>query len=339
MMRLASLLALCLPALACADEVAEAAYLRSIRRAFPVNIVAITSQRDPKNERAMQSIRVERDKEGRIHHVVLQPLRLMGIETSDDGVHKRVYWPDQNLLIEEVSALRTKDDAALKLSIAKKNYAFKITGRERIAGRDAIEVVAQPKHGGMDSRRFFLDAKYFYPLRVISVSPSGQETLHLDTQDILFPNTIPLSRFDVKPSGTPRLMQYERQAKMTASLVEERLGFEPILPNQIPLGFRRMPEMLLTASDSWNAVSVRLTDGILRATIYQWKAGKKDKTRVSSIENSSFVEYRGICVLLVSEMAPQLRERLLNGFIERAEAEALLGQFDPFWNVPPTTDR
>ncbi|RYG39479.1 hypothetical protein EON81_00885 [bacterium] len=332
-MRLASLLILLLPVLAAGDERAELAYRRSIQRRFPVNIVTVTVQRDPKNERTMQSIRMERDKDGRTHHTVLQPLRLVGLETSDDGEYKRVYLPDQNLLIEEISALKGPDDAMRKMEVAKKNYAFKIKGKEKIAGREAIEIFAQAKHGGMGSRRFFLDSKYYYPLRVISVASSGQETLQLDTLDILFPPTIALYRFDVKPTGTPKVMKYEPPERMDKDQVEERLGFEPILPTQMPLGFRRISDMQLTTNDSWKALSIRITDGIARATIYQWRAGGKDKRKVNSIENSSFIEHDGVCMMLVSDIAPELRERLLRGFVESAETESLFGQLDPFRNA------
>ena len=45
-----------------------------------------------------QLIRVERDKSGKTRHSVLQPLRLAGTESVDDGNRNYVYWPDRNVL-------------------------------------------------------------------------------------------------------------------------------------------------------------------------------------------------------------------------------------------------
>ncbi|CAN5612442.1 hypothetical protein BH11ARM2_BH11ARM2_39280 [soil metagenome] len=327
-MRLASLGLLALTSLAFAgDDGAKAAFFRSMRRTFPVNVVTVIIQRDPKNEGVMQTIRMERDKRGRFHHTVIQPLRLAGIESADDGERARVYWPDQNLLIDQASPLLDPDDAPWRMKVAEANYSFKFGEKAKIAGRDAIEVIAQPHYGAMETRHFFLDAKIYYPLRITSVQPDGKETLYLDTKDILFPKQLSDDKFALKPVGAVKTLRYERPERMNVAEVTKRLGFEPMLPQQIPMGFK-IQEMQLTDSNDWHAAKIFINDGLVRATVYQWNA--KYKVRLNSIENSSFTEYRGLRMLLVCEIAPSLRDQLLAAFVERAEAEAQIGQLGPF---------
>lgn len=331
-MRLASLAILALPVLAAAgDDGAKAAFYRSIRRTFPVDIMTVIVQRDPKNEESMQTIRMERDKKGRMHHTVIQPLRLAGIESADDGKRACVFWPDQNLLIDQASPLLDPDDAPWRMKVAERNYTFKFGGKTKIAGREAIEVIAKPRAGAMETRHYFLDAKLFYTLRVTTVQPDGKETLHLDTKDILFPKPYADDKFEIKPPGSVRTMRFERPERMTLGEVTKRMGFEPMMPAQIPMGFK-IQEIQITDSKDWRAVKIHINDGLVRATVYQWKAKAKDNVKLNSIENSSYTEYKGIRMLLVCELAPGVRDQLLAAFVERAEAEAMIGQLVPGWN-------
>lgn len=312
---------LCLLATAHGTPPPAQALLRSMRPTFSTNITAVVVQRDPSSDGAFQIVRVERDRLGHTRYTVLQPLRMQGVESVDDGTKVRMYFPDQNLIIDQDSPQRSPGDAAWRIGLAQRNYTLRYGPPTRVAGRSCLTIVATPKYGQMDVRRYYVDEETFYPLRIESEGDSGR-TLYIDTKDILYPAKLPRDRFRLDPMGSPQVLRYHRPDSLTTHTAALKMGFTPIVPQTIPLGFR-VQEMQLSETGNWRSVAVRITDGLVRATVYQWQAAGS-RFDVKSIENSTPAERNGIRLLLVSDLDARLRQALLDAFVGRSSALPIL---------------
>ena len=286
--------------------------LRSFQRVFPVNVRALIVQRDPAGDGLSQLIRVERDKSGKTRHSVLQPLRLAGTESVDDGNRNYVYWPDRNVLINQVSPQKDAPSASDRIKIARRNYKFSFGKSEKVAGRETYCVVATPNDRRMDVRRYYIDTATYYPLRLETVVSGRVKTVFYDTKDIQFPSKIEPDRFKLKPVGSPRVMEYSRPTKLAESEAKAKLGFKPVVPKKLPMGFQ-VQEMQLTSGNSWRSLAIRITDGLVRATVYQWRPSG-DANDVASIEVGSSVAVGDIRVMLVSDLGEEERSALLRAF-------------------------
>lgn len=280
---------------------------RSFRRELRVNVVAIISQRDPRMDGTFQTVRVERDRAGRTHHVVLAPLRLQGMETVDDGERLRVYMPDQNTVINQPSPHLTPCDADWRVRHLRRNYVVKFASNARVAGREVRVIQATPRDPRMESRRFFVDAQTNFVLRLESRGPKGR-TVHFDTKEVQYPSRIEASTFQLRPLGSVRTLTYERPQSLRTDQMAEHVGFRPMIPENLPMGFE-VQDVQLTKSEHWNAVAIRIGDGLVRGTIYQWRSTAPVK--VSSIENSSVGEASGVRLMIVSDMPAEARQALL----------------------------
>jgi hypothetical protein len=68
---------------------------------------------------------------------------------------------------------------------------------------------------------------------------------------------------------------------------------------------------------------MRLTDGLVRATVYQWqsKPGSRDP---HSIENSSVIDTGSLKIMLVTDLPASVRRKILDAFALRSEQMELL---------------
>jgi len=77
---------------------------------------------------------------------------------------------------------------------------------------------------------------------------------------------------------------------------------------------------------------VRMTDGLVRATLYQWLSTGDDPD-VKSYMDRTLREVNGVKLLLVSEISPRQRERLIDSFVSKLQAAPMAQNF---WIVRPT---
>jgi outer membrane lipoprotein-sorting protein len=298
---------------------------RSMQRTFPVNVSAVIVQRDPQRDDAWQTIRIDRRKTGQTRHVVLQPLRLQGIETVDDGRRLTIYIPDSNSLIVQDSPHLSPCDADWRFQRAKRNYTFERGQSMLVAGRTALTIVAHPRDKRMPVRTYFIDQEYGYPLR-LTVEVGGKKQTLFDTRDIQFPDSLAESTFQIRAVGNMSASHHKRPAAITRQQVLAQMGFEPLVPSSPPMGFV-LQEMQSTNGGGWSALAIRLTDGLVRATVYQWRPGERG-ARPTTVEQSSHLEVNGINLMLVSDLPRELREALLESFVERSLAAP-----DPRWQI------
>jgi negative regulator of sigma E activity len=313
---------------------------RALGRAFGVNIVAIISQRDPRNEGSFQTVSVERDKTGRTHHTILQPLRMQGVESVDDLVRFRMYMPDQAMIIDQDSPQRMPCDARWRTGLAVQNYELRLSESSNIAGRRVTRIEALPRFREIPSRRYYVDATTGYPLRLELMESDGAWATGFDTKDIRFPRSIEPGRFRLEPMGEPKVIRYENQNKLSKATAAKLIGFEPIVPPNLPFGFQ-VQSIQTNDSKNWRSLAMRLTDGLARATIYQWQIvpGARDP---KSIENSTMIESGSLRIMLVSDLPVAVRKRLLEAFSLRAEMTGLIitmTEVPPAFRTEPTAPR
>jgi hypothetical protein len=318
----------------CGDD-ADAWLLKSMRRSFSSHVTAVIIQRDPAGEDQHQTVRVERSKDGKVHHVVTQPLRRQGTESVDDGKRLRVYLPDQNVMIDQASPHLQEDDAEARWKLAKKNYDLKFGTSVKIAGRDTHCIVASPHDDRMDTRRYYVDRKTGYPLRMETSSPEGSKRTIYDTREIQFPSEIDPERFEMKPVGGARVLSYDPPQSLKAPDAKRKLGFAPILPPNLPMGFK-VQDMQLTTSDRWRALAVRISDGLVKATVYQWLSSNDVKIR--SMEMGSSGTVGDVRLLVVSEMSNDIRRDLLRAFTRSGEIGTLQPAGWCFQPIDPAQD-
>jgi outer membrane lipoprotein-sorting protein len=289
--------------------------LRSMQPRSAHNVVAIIVQRDPAGEGSMQTVKVERARDGRVRHTILQPLRNAGIESIDDGQITRIYLPDRKLLIEQESAIRSAGDANWRMDLASRNYTFRTAGNTRIAGRTATAVIAQPRHPEIGVRRYYLDADTAYPLRM-EVEEGGRRRVHFDTRDIRYPKELGDDLFQMRIlTGVQRERYTKPPTAGNAGAAARLAGFQPIVPDELPLGFR-IQEIELNDNPRWKCLKFRITDGLVRATVYQWRIDPRN-VPVQAFEESSTLDIGGLRLMIVSDLGPRVRERILAGFAER----------------------
>lgn len=289
--------------------------LKSWQNKFPDNVNAIINQRDPRSESGMRQIHVLRSKDGKQRAKVLEPLRFQGIETIDDGVRNRTYFPDDHEIIDDESLSKVDTDFRERLELAKKNYTFDISAHARIAGRATLCVTATPKYSEMDLRKFYLDAANSYPLRAETVSANGEVTVIFETKVIRYKDKFDSDTFKFQDFPNVRLIKYTRPKTYSRAQIGAQVGFSPYVPETLPYGFRvqEIQYSKGTASSPWSPVRIRIYDGLARATVYQWiPRGENLRTG----DNSTSKTVAGVKIMIVSDLGPRIRQRLLDAFAE-----------------------
>lgn len=288
--------------------------------AFSVNVVSVILQRDPNGDGGFQRVKVQRNKAGHTRHTVLQPLHLQGIESVDDGTRCLMYLPDNHLLVDQPSSQHDRADVEWRMRVASQNYKVSLAGNVKVAGRSAAVVVAKPKYRELDERRFYIDEVTGYPLRMETVDRAQGSAMLFDTVYVRYPEELENDLFALKPLGRCTRVKYGEPTKFVSpSAVREVMGFSPIIPTSLPLGFR-VQEMQKSQDPEWHALVMRLSDGLVRATLYQWRAGS-GSTNLKAFTSSSTREISGVRLLLVSEVGETEREKLLDSFSTRLQVE------------------
>jgi hypothetical protein len=314
---------------ASADGKAKDLMVKSLTGRFAVNVVAIITQQDP-SESCYDTVKVERSTDGKIRHSFLAPLCMQGSCSVDDGNHSFLYWPDKKRLVKQDSQTRD-EDGKRRIPLAIKNYTFRFEGACQVAGHKTNCVLAIPHSGELDVRRYYLEAKTCYPLKLETISPRGETVVKFETKYLEFPKSIDARVFRIQAMGDVERIDRSKPCDITLQRAAEQLGFSPIMPRELPLGFQ-VQEVQEDTSSDWHAVIFRLTDGLVRATLYQWKCSDGDDSPVSLVEKNSQASHGGIRLVILADLPVEIRERLLSAFVEHAE---ILGEGHDDWAPSP----
>jgi len=291
------------------DENAKKLLLRSMEHAYNVNVRAIVVQKCTEDG-SMQELKIEQSCNGKARFTVLGPLRYQGIESIDDGSQATTYLPDSHVMLVQASSRKESCRAKQRLALAEKNYRLTVETSGEVAGRKTVCVQATPRHAGLPSRRYYLDAKTAYLLRSEVIGPKGSQ-VQLDTKAVSYPDEIS-EDLDIHSAGASTV-RYSRQWEEPARDGDRQLGFEPLIPAFLPLGFA-IQEVKVSKSQDWNSIVVRISDGLVRGTVYQWKPSDRDSDSSQTALDRSALVTHGLRLLLVADIPPAARERILRAF-------------------------
>ena len=304
-----------------AQETAAQLLARSMQRTFTVNVIAVILQKDPQAD-GFQRVKVERNKAGLARCTILAPLRMSGITSVDNGERLLTFLPDRRMIVDQQSPGAEPCEVDEKIALAKKNYTFKIIPSGKIAGRDTICVQATPRYDDLESRRYYLDSATTYPLRVETYLDGNEINVMVDTKDISFPKSMDSKLFELEPSGDVYVQKFTKPKKViSGSQAQNVVGFVPLVPEGLPLGFK-VQEIQYSGDAKWKPIVIRMTDGLARATLYQWD--KDAEIKVQTFSNSSTMIHKNLKLMLVSDLTAPVRMQLLRAFIAQASMDPAL---------------
>lgn len=270
------------------------------------NVIAVLAYSSPDGDEVEQ-VKVEIRRDGRMHRTILAPLSRQGLESVDDGKSLRTFVPDRNMVFVQQSSMVSAMSTAQRMSLIDRNYRLRIEEPQRVANRDAFVILAAPKATEMESRRLYLDAMTGYVLKLEIVSGSRIKP-RIEAKSVSFPRELPDSLFELKLLGETQIRRFADPVDLEDA-PEGELPFKPALPRKLPFGF-----VISNAEfnpGKWKSVAVRITDGLVRGTVYQ----AKNQPAPDFMGDGASQQVVGDIRLTVMIDAPEgVRERILQSF-------------------------
>lgn len=320
------------PAASTADRAKARELLQlSMGRLPMTNVRAIILQRVQYGSELMQQIKVEMSPAGKLHQVVISPLRFQGFETVDDGVNTRTYSPDDRSVIVQPSAGASSNDVPFRMALLDKNYLVRVDRKEVIAGRTALVVAAVPRNRELETRCYAIDEEKGFLLRLETCRENAAPVVHFEAKMVEFPASFPERTFRL---DTKNVYVKKREFMPVVGKPDgyrEKLGFAPIVPSALPYGFV-VEEYQADAGGSIPALAVRVTDGLAKATVYQWQRTGSGRSKAP---DGTLVGSTSRVMLLISGDLPEaVKSRILQSFLQSARErswnfDSLLVAWDP----------
>lgn len=302
---------------------------QNMERIVTRNVVAVVVFRDPTMRGREQQIKLTESPEGTSRRTILQPLSMQGVETVDDGRQAATFLPDRRELIVQDSPRRQACNAEFRMRLLDRNYQLRLVSARRVAGRPAVTVVAVPRTEDLDIRRFTFDAETGFLLRMETERPGESPVVRLEVQVVSYPAELPRETFDLKPVGGVRRVRYRSPEPFKPRENSPIEGLNPIVPRRLPSGFR--VEEVQVLDPEKRMVAVRITDGLVRGTVYQRPAGGESRP---PMPGASVLETANVRLVLMVDAGPKVRERLLQAFAQSANRRAS-GEIEGLWTFLP----
>jgi outer membrane lipoprotein-sorting protein len=295
------------------DE-AQDVLMRSMEQGKQTPVVAILYQRAIGGHSAKMQVKVEQSKDGRTKLTVLQPLSMEGVTYVDDGRILSTYLPDLQHQIVQESPRRRQQDIRTRMALAQQNYVFRLEQPTTIAGRKAVLVVAQPKSQDMAVRRYYIDESTAFLLRMEKVGPNKEHIVQLDTKLIKFPKSLPKESFEFDMIRKPRTFNCPSPVRIASvDEVRPKLGFMAVVPKKLPYGFT-VQEPQIAGSNDFRFAAIRLTDGLVNTTVYQWAGHRKDLPKGFKVEKVA----KGVAFQVVGDVPEIAKQQILDLFVREA---------------------
>ena len=299
---------------------AEEALRRSLERKPSVNVDAILEQASPTGAGYVR-LRMWRDTSGRRRTEILAPVALQGQISVDDGAVWTTYFPEHKRLRSHPSPLQEADDLDFRMRLLRRNYRLEIDEKTTVAGRSALRVVAYPRAADLETRRFYLDAATFIPLKTETLNELGGVTVQVAVKKIQYPARLDKSMFDALAiPGVKRDLPKPPFPLQGVDDAERRVGFRPASPGKLPMGFRAQGMDMVTWRDI-TPVQIRVTDGLVRLYVYQFRAPSNRPEPPPRVGDDRTSRKVGDLRVMVRGDAPlAVRERILDVYAKRLEA-------------------
>ncbi len=273
--------------------------------------------RDPMNSDSLMDVWSEQY-DGKLKLTVLSPLSSQGITSIDNGHEWLTYRPDENRLMIESSPREeeTERNEASRIRLAERNYTLSFAPQcTVVAGKKCYELHAVAKHSEMPERVYDVDKSKDFLLRMEIVGRDDRKVM-LDTKEIEYPRSISDEDFELAPHGEAKVVTYAAPVTLAINKdTKQVLGFRPAVPQSLPFGFVvEAPQVVDGKSGKFMAV--RITDGLVNATVYEWPDTKKGaKARNVSEDDRSA---NGVKLRVKGELPREVQGGLLDCFIREA---------------------
>lgn len=261
-------------------------------------------------------MKMEQDVYGRTRFTIWQPSHMRGLISLDDGVNWYTYMPNHKRLIKQESPRASQDDPSMQMYLANQNYNWKLEKGPDIASCPTVIVSATPKAKGMMTRRYYLDSRTSLMLQMETIGADGQKTVQLETRSIAYLKESPRLPVPGEDDDSIKKRVVPPPERFTIpSAVVDKVGFTPIVPDSLPYGFVvKTKELVGPPRDQFAAL--RLSDGLVTETIYQWK-DRPSKKRGPFDMNKGTVLINGIRMRAVGEVPNGLAQKLLQAFVSK----------------------
>ena len=291
-------------------------FFRSIRADNRANFVAILTQHDQREDDESVKFKLTRAIDGKTRQTVISPLRLQGKESVDDGIKSYTFLPDEKVMIVQPSA-NIKEDAEFRIPLIEKNYILSAKPGGRIANRQVTQVTALAREAKLGGVRFWLDNETAHALKKSVYAHDEDEWVpDYEVLRVEFPAKIDPSIFKISPIGGYETQESVARTKLTSLKEAERvLGFTPTTPKEIPFGFQ-IQSIQTNSQSNWKSLSMKLTDGIQKVTVYQWKPTKNET--ITSGARSTVETVNGIRYMVVTDLDSWVRKSVMKAFVRTA---------------------
>lgn len=289
-------------------------YLRlSLGRSFGRCVFATLDQRDPTGSSGRIRAEMVRDERGRMRTSILQPEALRGNAILDDGRRMSVRLDKEKLVMIQDSPALAEGNVEARIELIRKNYRLSLNPGPRTFDRSTVVLEAKARWRGIDSRRYLLDAATGYPLRHDIVTETGVDNL-FTTVAFRFAEDAPRGTFRPFSSKGRQVVRYASATALKIADAKVRVGFEPAIPKDLPFGFR-VSHVGLNDMPGWRSVVLRASDGLVKASIYEWMSNPAD-AELKDARGRSIGRRSGRTVMVVSDGSALVRVRLLDAVLE-----------------------
>lgn len=293
-------------------ESARDVLMKSLDSKLTISCTVIQTQGSPGPGKEAFQTKLQFDGRGRSRRTVLQPLRMQGIVSIDDGKTWSTYLPDEKKIMVQPSPIQHRQSTRQRMGLIDQNYVIKFDKSIELAGRKAYTIVAVPKNKELDTRRFVIDMESYLPLRQEAISASGKVRTMFDTLALTLQGRQDPGSFRVpKPPGVSVVQFPAPEPIVDLQRAEDAIGFEPRNPESLPYGFS-IQEWHILGGESMKFICVRLSDGFSSVSIYQWdskKPGKRPPFRRSDAKDSEGVSYS-----IMGDVPSAVRDKLVDTF-------------------------
>lgn len=300
------------------DSKGKSLLYRSIRSDHGSNVVGIFKQILSKGGGSL-TVKIQRSIDGKLRDTIVAPLREQGQETIDDQKRMSTVLPCEKMVLVQPST-RNVQDSELRVTLLERNYLVSSEKGPVLSGRPTVVVKAMSKSPELGGVRIAFDEASAFPLRKEIISGDGEIRLDWEVISISFPKTLDESVFRFNPSADFETINYSSPVKIrSAKEAFSVLGFMPSVPTRLPFGFA-VQSMSTTDSKEWKALNMRITDGMKRLTVYQWKP--KSNESIRSGQSRSVDMIGGIKIMVVGDLDESMRQIIIEAFQRQARLNA-----------------
>jgi hypothetical protein len=124
----------------------------------------------------------------------------------------------------------------------------------------------------------------------------------------------------------------------SAAELTDELGFRPVVPENLPYGFE-VQQLQSSVNSGVPALSVRITDGLAKATVFQWRhsgPGAPPPTGTAAANTGK------LTLLISGDMPEPVKQAILQSFVRAARSESVeivSGEVSWAQELPAFSDR